>query len=516
MPDSPHDGSPSARAPVALVSGVAAVAGALLLVAWAWVTGPMVAAFTGILLALFTVALAVAAFAFAWGAAAPALGARLATLAATGLAGFVATAGYWRRASEAFLADLDMGGIPLVLCYVLAFWWPAVLVASLALIVGRYASRVGGPRHAASMLGVAFASAVAGMALVRASIGADPTQPDAWRPLDAQVERTLGHGVLGTSPKWTLRRDELRVVYDVRAALASRSAHELRLGVEQTAHSARWLLKHKDVARLSVAFEADGPIATFEVAEGDARPTAEIVRFERARLPNRGTLDLASLRAMRDPPLEHRGDAEELDRRLTLAVDGVVVSIRLDAPSPPPPELSGVVSGAYRSANRILQETRRCCPEIERFEIAIPPVETVVTRDEIAPGFLLQHRVRAPGAVLVLLDRARGIARSLPDPASVVPRQPALAGLQVFLRAEDFVQSGGREVCVPDDREGLLFDQLIARSGTIAVVDASARGDATLVLRDWTTSRTVAVRLAPGARADFGDRVIHNLGWVHR
>lgn len=467
---------------------------------------PAGAGFLGIPVFLATLLASMVAFAFS-GSQARDAGPSWRSLVPLVLFGSFASGLYWQHVWS--YRHYEMEGIPLVLFYLLGFWWPGVFVAVasrfLELGIERMASRTWAGRLAVGALAGALGA------------GGYEVADDLYYRSRDRVP--FGEAAGPISPPWpgiepgtlAVRHDERRLV--VRGRMdpgAVESVYELFDSVETYLTHLRGLLRRMDTDEVIVEVEAPaGTFLAFRAADPDtARPIRELYRLDRSGLPEQGRLRSVDVERMTWIPsheLQGEGRHETFERLFRTAVVGDTLAIAFGPIAPPERENADLHAAAWATANRVVRETARFFPETRRFRLDLPSLDTLLERDAVrAEAFRLQHSLRDRDSLLGLRVADReGVAGTL-DPATFFPSGEPIDAAQVaVLRI-----TGPLEEHVA----GLLFEGILVGTGRIHVTDVDPAGRIELLYATWEGTLHGPARMAPGESAWLGDVRVDHLG----
>lgn len=461
----------------------------------------------GVWACLSTPALAVVAWLVVRGA--PSTTDRLAHLPAL-LAGAVAVCAIWLRVWSRPYPE-ESGIVPFFF-NLLAFWWPALVAALVAIVLERLLGAPV-PRFGERVL-AALIAGVAGMLLFFVAGATWFRVVDRYALAD-EVQRAFSNDHAGPGSAVPFRHDRPRLAVDVDAppSVFASTLETLQYG-ERLRTAAVRLTRRNDVSRVIVSARADGrEVLRFEVtdhdrvAETQGRPTPSI---DRSAFPGAGRLDDASLRRMVLPYVDHTASDPfaEWNRRFGAEVAGEEVHVRFDPPGALGIDTVGWYAAGFEAANAVVNEVARSFPEIVRFRVVVPGIDTVVDRGSITPGDYRLQRGLVPEAHVLTLHVSR--ADSAPvatfDPgafaAAVVP------GYQVAVLREGFV--------LPSAFTGFLFEGVRLEPGSIYVLSVRADGTARIVLETNEGDRFGPADLAPGGVVVLGPERVQNLGLTPR
>lgn len=422
--------------------------------------------------------------------------------------GALASGLYWQHVWS--YRHYDMGGIPLVLFYVFAFWWPGLFVAA----ASRFLERGLGPMPRRSWLGRLAAGAAAGAL----GAGGYEIADDLYHRSRDRVPFAEAAGPL--APPWPgIEPGSPVVVHDpplllVRARMdptAVESSYEVLGSVEDYLLHVRDLLSRKDTdeARVEIRSPA-GPFLEFRATDADsARPLRELYRMDRALLPEEGLLRAVDVeRMIRVPSDELRGSdqAATFERVFRARVEGDTLALRFEQVSPPAPETFDLQAAAWVTANRARRETARFFPEIRFLRLHFPALDTVLDRDVfVAERFRLQHLLLPRDSLLGLRVSDGGPARTALDPGTFHPSGEPIETAQIaVLRI-----SGPLEQHVA----GLLYEGILVETGRIHVTEIYSAGAIELLYAPWQGRVEGPARIERGGTAWLGDVKVDHLGW---
>lgn len=419
------------------------------------------------------------------------------------VAGALLTAGYWLKVWR--YPDWELGGVLVGILNVVGFWWPAVLVALGAWLLGEVLAPPGGWPRFRRQVGVAALAGLAGIGLYLAVATLEARRIDR-HPIDralAPLEQELG-AIRSQGPlPYAHRRGLLAIDIVAGPGLDERPYVVLR-ALERALTLARDLTDRKDVSAVILTLHrGDSEVLSFRATEADRRrPVWELAQLDRRHLKDGGRLDAGSLEAMLEGWTPDNR-ALFLRHFRYVAGDGAV-RIAFDPPGPASLDTAELYGAAWASANNIVRETLRYFPDVGRFALRLPPLVGTVAREQVHADFRLQHRIQAPDRVLGLIVRETERGEETLDPARFFPR-PALPGFQIALVHHT--------AHLTEHLPGLLYE----RVGWLGyVVDVNADATATLVIDDGRGRRAGPLRVPAGEAVTVEGWVVRNLGWLPR
>ncbi|HUP01466.1 MAG TPA: hypothetical protein VM737_08105 [Gemmatimonadota bacterium] len=427
------------------------------------------------------------------------------------IAGAAVTAFTWYRVWS--YRTYEMEGIPLLLFYFVAFWWPGLFVATWSRF---FESGIRSVVRRAYLwrLGAGIAAGVVGAGAYE--IGDSMYYRTHDRVPLAEATRYLRSAWTWIVPgTFTLRHDggRLSIRMEVDPESAGSSYTILRSAEEYLA-LVREQLRRKDTDRIEVRVEAaSGPLWSFEAADADAaRPLWQLVRIDRRRLPAGGRLrqpDLEAIAGVWPGSFLEPDDHETFATAFGFGVAGDTVRVEFDPPAAPSPATADLHSVAWRTANAIVLETVRFFPEIEVFFVDLPGVEASVPRERAAAdGFRLQRLLVPEERVLGLVLLQEGRGQAVLEPARFYPGGLPIAAAQVaVVRVMDPLE---------EHTAGALFEEMLVGTGRLYAVGVDSAGAASLIYVPWEGAGTGPTRVTIGAETWLGTELVRNVGWFPR
>ncbi|HKY60618.1 MAG TPA: hypothetical protein VJP59_06355, partial [Gemmatimonadota bacterium] len=287
------------------------------------------------------------------------------------LLGALASGLYWQHVWS--YRHYEMEGIPLVLFYLFAFWWPGVFVIVVSRFLERGFARMATGAWAGRLaLGVAAGTLGAG--------GYEMADDLYYRSRDrVPISEEVG----SLPPSWsgidpgslTVRHDEPR--FSVHARLdpgTVESVYEFLDSVETYLTLARGLLHRQDTDEVIVEIEAPaGLFLAFRALDPDtALPIRELYRIERSWLPEEGRLrpiDVERMIWVPSDELRGEGRHETFERIFVAAVLSDTLAVAFGPIAPPDRANTDLHAAAWATANRAVRETVRFFPETGFFRI---------------------------------------------------------------------------------------------------------------------------------------------------
>jgi len=419
------------------------------------------------------------------------------------VAGALLTSGYWLKVWR--YPDWELGGVLVGIFNVVGFWWPAVLVALGAWLLGEVLAPPGGWPRFQRQVGVAALAGVAGIALYLAVAAVEARRIDrhpidrALMPLEQELGALRPQGPL----PYEHRRGLLAIDIVAGPGLGERPYVVLR-ALERALALARDLTDRKDVSTVIFTLrQGEREVLRFRATEADRRrPVWELAQLDRRYLKDGGRLDAGSLEAMLEGwTLDNRA---QFLRHFRYAAANAAVRIAFDPPGPAGLDTAELYGAAWASANNIIRETLRYFPDVGRFSVRLPPLVGTIAREQVHADFRLQHRILAPHRVLGLIVRETERGEETLDPGRFFPR-PALPGFQIALVHHT--------AHLTEHLAGVLYER-VGRLGYVLAVNADAT--ATLVVDDGRGRRAGPLRLDAGEAVTVEGWVVRNLGWLPR
>ena len=424
------------------------------------------------------------------------------------LAGAAVTAFLWYRVWS--YRQYEMEGIPLLLFYFVAFWWPGLFVATWSRFLRSGIRSV--PRGGYLWrLGIGIAAGIVGAG------GYEIGDSLYYRTHDRQpfAEAAVP---LQTTWEWALPETFVLAHGDGRLAIrmsvdpeAAGSSYEVLRRIEEYLAIARERLQRKDTDRVEVRIDTPtGGLLDFGASDTDAgRPTWRLARLDRRRLPAGGRLRQADLEAVAGiwpGSFLDSDDLEGFQSAFSYGIVGDTVRITFEPAAPPATATVDLHSVAWRTANALVTETARFFPRVAAFRVRLPGVGASVPRERaIAAGFRLQGLLVGGERVLGLVLRQDGKGEADLEPARFYPGGLPIAEAQVaIVRVMDPLE---------EHVAGAIHEEILVDTGRLYVVAIDPAGAASLIYVTWEGAGFGPERIAPGAEIRLGSESARNLGW---
>ncbi len=418
-----------------------------------------------------------------------------------------ATAFYWYRVWT--YRNYDMGGIPLVLLYGVAFWWPGLFIA----VASRLLETGLGPvplREYLLRVGIGVLAGVVGSWGYR-------TADRSWYATRDRV--ALDDAIAALSPivpgsgvgdvEWSL--DGGILTLDVASPPLAHSAyHALRALDDGTSRVVDLLRRHDtDSLRFRVR-TPDGDLLTLDAGKGVlGRDVWPYVRIDRSRLSAAGTLDTESLDDITWTTPSDFIDNARYDAFTNLfRAEAGRGHVRLAFPAAAAmPGDVDVHAAAWSRANRALHEVTRYFPDVERVTVEFPGLVRELGRDEFATVRSLQSLLLPGDRLLGLVVRRESTEAAELDPARFRSGEP-LDGAQLAIRRMHGV--------LESHEAGKLFEETLIETGRLWVTAVAPDGRVTLFIAPWDGVPAGPLILGRGEQGELAGETVRNIGWLER
>lgn len=442
------------------------------------------------------------------------------------LAGGVAAGLYWWRVMS--YRHFGMGGIPLVLFYGLAFWWPGLLVA----LGARLADRGLAPMPVRDFLLMLLAGGI-GAGLGTGAYEAADELYYASRdrvPLEEALWRVRGPGAqLPPRAAVSVEHRDRTLAVDLSLAGDTETSYRVLERLHRYLSDVRPLVERHDTDSLLVRVDRGGrPLATAAIAATDGgRALSRLISVRREALPEGGDLtrsDVAAMveRALFEYELEGREPgAGPPGLAFGVAPDSLALSFRSDGPV----SAETVVrhAAAWAAANGVVGAVRRFFPGVGPIVVRYPGLDTVVAADpeNEAAGVGLQASLLPRSGIPVLEVWAeQGRSGRRETSAGTEDGRGAPEGFEAGRFCPDAAPRERRLAVVRV--QGALTEHLLADlflpatigTGELFVTGVEPDGTVSLFVRRWQEEARGPAVVAPGDSTSLAGETVRNLGLV--